>query len=211
MVGKFFAMGSTEVSEERDLLKQARQLIEAERTGRMDWGEANRVSDRIAQLLAIPELELHNSEHAEVSNLKLRLLLASVGACSCLTKTPDIRYHGENCLYRLLTEASDAIKQLREEINTDHTDLISKEQILDELISEFTPSPREWSGQEWWDIAPWQPMDSAPDDWEPIMVKSMGGYIYHGARNVGDGHWALPDNTIIISPIGWLPLPEIKR
>ena len=148
-----------------------------------------------------------------MSDLLFKLRVASVVSCSCLTKTPDIRYHSESCLYRLLTEASDAIKQLREDINTEHGDLIAKEQILDELIEEFTPSPREWSAQEWWDIAPWQPMDSAPIE-KIILIKRLNGAVLRAEYQLGRWSVTSPiDGSVvgISQAVAWLPLPEIKR
>jgi hypothetical protein len=44
--------------------------------------------------------------------LKARLIDAQVGGCSCLTKTPDFRYHEGTCHYRLHEEARQEIERL---------------------------------------------------------------------------------------------------
>lgn len=46
---------------------------------------------------------------AEVQVGKMRSLLeyACIGACNCLTKTPESKYHTETCLYRQYREAID--------------------------------------------------------------------------------------------------------
>lgn len=46
--------------------------------------------------------------------LLIQLVLAKCGSCTCLTKTPEPQYHANNCIYRLLSEAADAIVSLRE-------------------------------------------------------------------------------------------------
>lgn len=37
-------------------------------------------------------------------NIGLRLAQLEVGACTCLTKSPDIQFHAETCRYRLIVE-----------------------------------------------------------------------------------------------------------
>lgn len=44
-----------------------------------------------------------------------RLFRAQVGGCTCLTKTPELRYHDAQCHYRLFSEASDEIGRLEQE------------------------------------------------------------------------------------------------
>jgi hypothetical protein len=41
-----------------------------------------------------------------------RLFTAQVASCGCLTKTPDVQFHKEDCLYRVLAEAQDRIRSL---------------------------------------------------------------------------------------------------
>ena len=48
------------------------------------------------------------------SDICYRLTRATVGACTCMTKTPDVRYHDAQCLYRVLCDARAEIVALRE-------------------------------------------------------------------------------------------------
>ena len=48
------------------------------------------------------------------SDIGYRLTRATVGSCTCTTKTPDVRYHDAQCLYRVLCDARAAIVALRE-------------------------------------------------------------------------------------------------
>lgn len=41
-----------------------------------------------------------------------RLRMAQVASCGCLTKTPDPKHHSEDCLYRVLQDAIDALQLL---------------------------------------------------------------------------------------------------
>jgi hypothetical protein len=65
----------------------------------------------------------HTGEHGPrdaplTSNLLLdRLLEASVGGCSCLTKTPELQYHSPTCHFRLHEESSREIKRLTRELD----------------------------------------------------------------------------------------------
>ena len=43
------------------------------------------------------------------NNLTLRLAQCTTAACQCMTKTPEVRYHDETCLYRVLNEAIEVI------------------------------------------------------------------------------------------------------
>lgn len=40
------------------------------------------------------------------------LKLAQIGKCTCLTKTPDTKFHAEDCRYRLLSEVTEVIETL---------------------------------------------------------------------------------------------------
>ncbi len=39
-----------------------------------------------------------------MSDVFEKLNRATVASCTCLTKTPEVEYHDENCRYRLLRE-----------------------------------------------------------------------------------------------------------
>lgn len=39
------------------------------------------------------------------SELTRRLARCTVASCRCMTKTPEVQYHNEDCLYRVLNEA----------------------------------------------------------------------------------------------------------
>lgn len=54
-----------------------------------------------------------HSPSPEVDDITLRLTLAAVGACTCLTKAPQIEAHEPSCLYRVLMEAEAEIVALR--------------------------------------------------------------------------------------------------
>jgi hypothetical protein len=45
--------------------------------------------------------------------LSERLLRAALGGCTCLTKSPDIRWHDQLCHYRLFTESLGEIGRLK--------------------------------------------------------------------------------------------------
>lgn len=47
-------------------------------------------------------------------DLIVKLAKACVGGCTCLTKTPEIKFHDVGCHYRLFTEAWEEIKRLRQ-------------------------------------------------------------------------------------------------
>lgn len=46
----------------------------------------------------------------EPKSLIERLQTACIASCSCMTKTHEILYHKENCLYRILRESVDEIE-----------------------------------------------------------------------------------------------------
>ena len=50
-----------------------------------------------------------------VNDLKARLLSASIGSCTCLTKTPEVKYHSTMCTYRLHKESLAEIESLTTE------------------------------------------------------------------------------------------------
>lgn len=55
-----------------------------------------------------------DAQVTEEERLIERLNLASIGACTCLVKTPVPRYHDARCRYRILQEAANQIERLRE-------------------------------------------------------------------------------------------------
>lgn len=44
-----------------------------------------------------------------MSGIIEKLRLAQSGACTCMTKTPEVSWHDATCLYRVLSEAVEAI------------------------------------------------------------------------------------------------------
>lgn len=46
------------------------------------------------------------------SELTRRLARCTVASCRCMTKTPEVQYHAEDCLYRVLNEAIAVIDTL---------------------------------------------------------------------------------------------------
>jgi hypothetical protein len=59
----------------------------------------------------------------QLKDLSVKLAVAEVGSCTCLTKTPEVQYHKEHCVYRKIAEA-----------------LL----LLDEIIAEAIPDPALW-------------------------------------------------------------------
>lgn len=47
--------------------------------------------------------------HQDVEPLKMRLLKATIGSCSCDTKTHELAYHDPMCHFRLFSEAFNRI------------------------------------------------------------------------------------------------------
>lgn len=47
------------------------------------------------------------------NDLTLRLARCTVASCGCMTKTPEVRYHDESCLYRVLNEAIEVLDATR--------------------------------------------------------------------------------------------------
>lgn len=56
------------------------------------------------------------------SSITDKLLYLTVASCTCCTKTNTIKYHNENCQYRILTEAINKINELEAEIQSMHED-----------------------------------------------------------------------------------------
>ncbi len=54
----------------------------------------------------------HSRERIMRIDLLHRLSMASVGGCSCLTKTPELVHHATMCHYRLFEEARQEILKL---------------------------------------------------------------------------------------------------
>jgi len=52
----------------------------------------------------------------DTTQLLRRLVSAQVAGCTCMTKTPELRYHAEDCHYRLFAEAHAAISELQERL-----------------------------------------------------------------------------------------------
>ena len=47
-----------------------------------------------------------------------KLLRKMVASCECSTKTPEVQYHDEMCLYRILNEAVNTIIHLTVELQS---------------------------------------------------------------------------------------------
>lgn len=45
------------------------------------------------------------------ADLVQRLDLSTVASCTCLTKTPEVRFHDPMCRYRILREASAVLRR----------------------------------------------------------------------------------------------------
>lgn len=57
---------------------------------------------------------LHQDYTKEVAeDITIRLLGAMFASCSCLTKTPETKYHKPTCLYRVLNDAWQEIETHR--------------------------------------------------------------------------------------------------
>lgn len=48
-----------------------------------------------------------------IQSTTLKLLQHTIASCTCFTKTNDIKYHNEDCRYRVISEAIEEITQLR--------------------------------------------------------------------------------------------------
>lgn len=60
----------------------------------------SKAADEIERL----RIELATAQAREVK-LRQAMMRATIGGCSCLTKTPDPAFHKEHCGYRVLMEA----------------------------------------------------------------------------------------------------------
>lgn len=58
--------------------------------------------------------EIDINDKAQLDALEGRLIKASVASCTCGTKTPDNRFHAEDCHWRAIIEAYDVIVLMRE-------------------------------------------------------------------------------------------------
>lgn len=67
-----------------------------------------------------------------IERLTEALELASIGACNCLTKSPDLKFHGENCRYRIFQEALSQTQSL-DALNEERARVLEKaaEKVLD--------------------------------------------------------------------------------
>ena len=50
-----------------------------------------------------------------LDDIYTRILIAQIGSCGCMTKTPNVRYHKQDCTYRVLSEAAIEIELRRRE------------------------------------------------------------------------------------------------
>lgn len=73
------------------------------------------------------------------------------------------------------------------------------------------PQPKPLTPTDFWDAAPWQPMETAPDI-ERILVisKEIGRCVASKSTDIyGKTLWGVV-NDVYVTPIAWLPLPEQK-
>lgn len=59
----------------------------------------------------IPTVDI--TDRAAVEAIEARMVSAISSSCNCLTKTPDIAFHREDCRYRALAEGLGAIQAFR--------------------------------------------------------------------------------------------------
>lgn len=52
-------------------------------------------------------------QRMEVENAKLREALGklTIGTCTCMTKSPEVKFHGERCTYRIAKTALEEAKE----------------------------------------------------------------------------------------------------
>ena len=55
--------------------------------------------------------QIEREDVHKVDGILMQLTLASVGSCTCSTKSPDPKYHMVGCRYRALAEAHDLISK----------------------------------------------------------------------------------------------------
>lgn len=60
-----------------------------------------------------------------------------LGGCICMTKTPELKYHAEDCQYRLASEIEAALAQREPQYNVEGLD----QQAIDEAIAPYLPQP----------------------------------------------------------------------
>lgn len=47
-----------------------------------------------------------------IADLKIKLHEMQIGSCTCLTKTPELKYHAEDCRYRVSAEILAYVEKL---------------------------------------------------------------------------------------------------
>lgn len=89
-------------------------------------------------ILAVPnkdgeEIAALKSQPSDYAELIERLDLAAIASCSCSIKTPEIKYHNEHCVYRVLHDAAAAIGALERrvaeqavKVSSDHAEAMAK-------------------------------------------------------------------------------------
>jgi hypothetical protein len=63
-------------------------------------------------------------------DLKLRLELAMVGSCNCLTKTHDPKYHNENCKYKAISDGLSEIERLESISDERFSQLLNMDKLI---------------------------------------------------------------------------------
>ena len=74
------------------------------------------MSALVADLADIDVTKLTDAEF--FAELEARLEQAQIGSCTCLTKTHETVYHAEECRYRKLSVAQDALRTFKDQYET---------------------------------------------------------------------------------------------
>jgi hypothetical protein len=57
-------------------------------------------------------MSVYSQTDAVIKEALINLHIATVGSCSCITKTPDPKYHSELCRYKQLISIINQLQQL---------------------------------------------------------------------------------------------------
>lgn len=52
-----------------------------------------------------------------LEEVRRKIMFGLLGSCSCVAKTPDYRYHADDCSYRVLCEVGEFIEEQQQEID----------------------------------------------------------------------------------------------
>ena len=78
------------------------------------YGEVNALRAAVDMVAAdiSPQTETIGSGSALRRTAEDRLDRLAIGSCNCLTKTPEAKFHREDCRYRWICECADAVRDL---------------------------------------------------------------------------------------------------